>query len=282
MELILVINDTRGKNILFISDSLKAFTLSEAIQLVQAKQLSALQIVRSMRGGFYLRTKPGSKPTLNELSVSIQSTTKALREFIPFCKLEQVKHYIQYRMDHAEPDTIVIDGVPRKSKNEVIAHLKQYKPFIVKAAQTQKIDPVILGSILIDEYLRMGVDDLGDWLGILGVNTSVGIAQIQMKTAEDIIRAKLYIPDNDSSLIHNRPKLYEILNMPQHSVNFCAARIRQIINYWVKALDISNRIEILGTLYSKGLGVPKINPGPSDRGTRIKNEWAPIARRVFP
>jgi len=40
MNLILVVNNDQGKNILFITDSLKALTLPEAIQLVQTKQIA--------------------------------------------------------------------------------------------------------------------------------------------------------------------------------------------------------------------------------------------------
>jgi len=43
----------------------------------------------------------------------------------------------------------------------------------------------------------------------------------------------------------------------------------------------SYRPEILGTLYSQGLGDPKLNPGASDRGLQISQEFYPLARSIL-
>jgi hypothetical protein len=281
MKIILVINDDKGKNILFVTDEFKALLLKDAINLVKQQQIPTLQLVRSPKG-LYLRAKKGSDIILNSVSVSVEQTKDGLKDFLSFCKHSAMEVYRKHKIANAKPDAIWIEGLPRPSAADARVHLQKYQDIIREASKKQDIDINILGAILIDEYLRMGEDDLGDWLALLGAKTSVGIAQIKIATAQDIMRSGLYIPNNDRSLLTiPAPLLYPILDNPYHSIHLCAARVRQIINYWKKTLDISQRVDIIGTLYSLGLGKPKPIPESNERGDRIRDEWYPLAEQVF-
>ena len=44
---------------------------------------------------------------------------------------------------------------------------------------------------------------------------------------------------------------------------------------------LSNRPEIIGTLYSWKLGTPKPNPGSSPRGLQIAQEFYPLAKNIL-
>lgn len=43
----------------------------------------------------------------------------------------------------------------------------------------------------------------------------------------------------------------------------------------------SNRPEILGTLYSKGLGTPNPEPSASNRGLQIAQQFYPFAKKIL-
>ena len=80
-----------------------------------------------------------------------------------------------------------------------MSYIKKYQDILLVAANTQHIDPAILGAILIDEYLRMGLDGWFDWCAKFGVNTSVGVAQIKVESARNIIRFGYYSPNADDT-----------------------------------------------------------------------------------
>lgn len=161
----------------------------------------------------------------------------------------------------------------------------------IKLAKEEKIDPSTLGAIIIDEVARTNpweeaLDKLG--AAFVGINTSAGIAQVTIETARKLIQKEYYNPNpSDKKLSKenvvktSRAYLYDYVILPRHSTYFAAARIRQTIDYWAHEIDLSHRPEILGTLYSQGLGDPKSNPGASDRGLQIAQEFYPLAKKTL-
>lgn len=81
MNIILVITNSRGKNLVFVIDTLKIYSLKEAIGLVQNGKLKGAYTVRG-RGGIYLRTKQNipKKNELETLSITGRSLVAYARD----------------------------------------------------------------------------------------------------------------------------------------------------------------------------------------------------------
>lgn len=123
---------------------------------------------------------------------------------------------------------------------------------------------------------------------VLSVNTSAGIAQVKLETARGLIRNGYYHPNpGDERLSEEnigmapRSYLYEYVVKPKHSVYFSAARVREIIDQWLPVIDLSDRPEIIGTLYSQKKRTPNKTPRPTDRGMQIQQEFYPLANSIL-
>ncbi len=57
--------------------------------------------------------------------------------------------------------------------------------------------------------------------------------------------------------------------------------MREIVDQWLPIIDLTNRPEIIGTLYSQGQRRPNKNPGATNRGLQIKNEFYPLAKKIL-
>ena len=79
----------------------------------------------------------------------------------------------------------------------------------------------------------------------------------------------------------SQSRLYKYLEDPVHSINFAASKIRYDINRWASEIDVSSRMDILGTLYSRGEIDIHDNPDSNDRGKQIDREFYPIAQEIF-
>jgi len=60
---------------------------------------------------------------------------------------------------------------------------------------------------------------------------------------------------------------------PERSIRFAAAFIRHIINFWSEYIDLTNRPEIIGTLYHQGYGKPHAHPISIEHGEQIAKEF---------
>ena len=185
-------------------------------------------------------------------------------------------------------DYLIVDGSPRKTKTQVVDFLNKNKDIILGAATNQRIDPVTLAAILVDEYLRMGLNDWFDWASKIGIDTSIGIGQIKVETARNLIKQGLYNPNPEDDQLKpknidktSKANLYNYLKNPVHSANLSAAKIRYDINRWAPEVDVSGQPEILGTLYSRGDIPVHDKPSANDRGKQIAFEFYPLAKDIF-
>ena len=194
---------------------------------------------------------------------------------------------IEERGEHV----VYIDGFPLITNEQITEKLKPHKRTVLTAAKEFSIDPSILGAILIDEIARVHPwEDMNDKLmaAHIGINASVGIAQVKINTIRELIAKDYYNPNPDDNKLFktniakaSKAYIYAYAKQPRHSIRFGAARIRQIINHWAHETDLSNRPEIIGTLYSWKLGSPKPNPGSSPRGLQISQEFYPLAQKIL-
>jgi hypothetical protein len=282
MNILLIITTSNGRKQLFLNEEFGATQLSDLIATLSLEH-STLEVV-SRAGSPYIRSKKdGTKSNnLTSISVSYGQIQKAL------CNLARpttnqterlVYAYLKKRSESiiqnsSGQEIIFIDGFARATRPEVESHIKHLKKYVIHSSQTQQIDPFLLSAILIDEYCRKELDDTLDFLAWFGLNTSVGVAQIKLKTAREMI-AVGYIPNISSKI--SDPDLYRLLTDNQMGVAFCAARIRQILDYWKSnghPLSAETQVGVVGQLYSQGLGSPKSNPVILARGAQAIKFYA--------
>ena len=142
-------------------------------------------------------------------------------------------------------------------------------------------------SILIDETARMSpFEEIVDYIGAkdIGANTSVGLAQIKIDVANNIIKKNLYNPNPSDSKLpvkrinrESRAYLYDYLIQPQYNIFFEAAVLTDLINNWKEFIDLNNHFDILASLYSM-YKIPHIDPKPNVRGSQIAGEFYNLAK----
>lgn len=274
---------------LFIDENLKIHHKEEIVFLVKQKKINNLCLAKR-KGKTYIRSKPNIKTTDNISSKSISHT-----EFIAFCKnyvkattVKKIKSYDDVRRKRQKKNFITVrddkgDFTSTKTNNDIAIYLKKHKNAILKASKKQKIDPLLLGALLIDEYCRMGWDDWLDWLGALNIkDTSVGIAQIKLSTAREILKKQYYDPA-PGQITYQSPsaQIWFYLNQPEHSVQFSAAAIRLSIDYWrKKKIDISKQNKALAYLYHSGY-TKDIKGATTRRCTQVSSEFYRVAKSIL-
>lgn len=161
------------------------------------------------------------------------------------------------------------------------------KQIIYDAATNFNLDPLQIGAILVDEIARLApFEEIADAIHVkdIGVNTSVGIAQIKIDVANNLIKKKLYNPNPSDLKLplkrinrDTRAYLYNYLIQPQHNIFFEAAVLTDLINNWKDFIDLKSHFNILATLYSLSR-LPHIDPHPTDRGNQIAGEFYNLAQ----
>jgi len=287
MKINLVIEDEKGKNVLFITSSGLALNANEALIATSNKVIGNSHIVLSTNTPNFIRSNPNktNEDNLDSAALSLSQLEEGLINYDSVKDLPALREYEKIRQANIlrAIDCIFVDGTPRKRKSEVIAHIKKYKSEITEAATKQNIDPKLFTAILIDEYLRMGPNDWFDWSAKIGKNTSIGIAQVQVENARNVIKLGYYNPNpNDPKLSKNeirktsKAHLYQYLTDPTHSINFSAAVIRTCKESWR-----TNKPEELASLSSKWTKKSKKKVDITARGIQIATEFHDIAEELF-
>jgi len=150
--------------------------------------------------------------------------------------------------------------------NTTIKKINEKIDIIKKASRLFNIDYRILCSIIYSERtLNFNWEDeaLDIIIAKSGLNSSIGFCQIKIKTAywienqlSDI--TSVYYPGNNYQRIISisESKIEIIKKLENDTINilYAAAYLRIIISRWMKEdIFISDRPDILGTLYSPGL-----------------------------
>lgn len=292
MKIILVATDNRGKNLVFVSDALRAYSLSEAVRLAQDGKLENIYPVH--RGsGVYLRTKTNvpKKEQLDAISISSHRLFSAPSDLSHAVSTPVFGNYwplYRHALKEGEGSFIVIDDYVLITKERARKKLQPHKDIVFAAAKRFDADPYLLGAIIIDEIARFApFEIITDPLGghFVGVNTSVGIAQVKIDTAHGLIKNGYYNPNPADKRLSpknintiSRQELYPYVNKPEHSVSFAAARMRALTDEWKKFVDLSKRPEIIATLYHLPRKYPHAHPKPDDRGLQIAEEFYKLAK----
>lgn len=291
MKILLVITDNKGKSVLFILDNFRALTLKETINYIKKDKINDVHVVET-KNGAYIRSNHNqtSKDNLDSVSVSISALTGSPNQE----ETAIINKYLKIRQVSSgkeEDESIYIDGEKKTTEKNAATHLKKHKTSILAAAKYFKIDAYLLGAILIDEYARLDLRDKFDWMALFGENRSVGVAQIKIETARELIEKGYYNPNpRDEKLSKDKISrtsnrhLYKYVNDSKHSICFAAAKIKQLINSWAKYINLGadkprNRA-ILGALYSLKRA-PHPSPKVNLRGAQIAKEFYKIAKRAL-
>lgn len=294
MKIILVATDTRGKNLAFVSESLKVLSLEDAIRIADKNLLENAYTVNGTFGA-YLRSLPNTlqKDNVDALSVTaadIVAYTNRTRHFQSTDAISlYAAHYSASLLEHDVPFIETADG-DKAFVDRVRDMIMSHSKIIAQAAKEFDIDRHLLGAILIDEVVRMGpfeaVQDIF-WLHLIGRNVSVGLAQVKLETANSIIKKGLYNPNPDDKKLpfvgtlsnKDRNYLYPYVVEPKHNIRFAAAYIRDIVTVWAKKIDLLQHPEIVATLYPQGYGNPNPNPKSNERGDQVATEFYRFAKK---
>ena len=296
MKIILVVTDSKRKNLVFVSDKLEVFSLDEAVRLAKEGKIEGVHVVKRSTGS-YIRTDKRIPKSQELEKISISSFK--LFNFINDVEAklsEPLTNYLKLyreRLDAAEAPFIQLNWWQVVAKERLKKELQANKDHIFQAAKRFNIDPYLLGAILIDEIARMApIERLLEPIAIdrVGKNTSIGIAQIKIETARDLIMAGYYNPNvDDPELSKDRiidtPKAYiaKYVVDNKHNIFLAAARTRYLIDRWKVAIDISSRLEIIATLYSLNDSEkkPHADPHPNKRGSKIINEFYQLSKKYL-
>ena len=160
--------------------------------------------------------------------------------------------------------------------------IKENKNNIIDAANEFGVNPGILGAIIYTEQfnnvnmLDYYFDDFG---GKLGLDTSIGLAQVKISTAkmleEEGYMPRITVSDNERKT--ENAKRIEALNDPQTNIRYAAAYLKYIQDIWKDVYpEIDGRTAILATLYNTGAygeEGPRSNPKPNDFGRYAKGKY---------
>ncbi len=292
MKIILVAAGAKGKNVVFVSDTLRAYSLDEATKLAKEGKFENVYAVKG-RGGDYLRASRSipKKERLEQLAISSRQLfafAQDTRHALSTPAFERYLQLYQYSLEKDGGPLIVIEGKAKITKEAAKAKLQPHKKLILDAAEKFNIDPYLLGAIIIDEIARFGpFESIKDPLAgyFIGVNTSAGIAQVKTDTARGLIQDGYYNPNpNDPKLSRDkvsktsRAHLYQYIKESKHSIFFAAARMRALTDEWKKFIDLSAKSEIIATLYHLPYKSPHGNPDSNERGLQIANEFYSLAK----
>ncbi len=294
MKIILTVTDSRGKNLVFVSDTLKVYPLEDVISLATENKLNNICSVTS-RYGIYIRTKPktAKKDQLDAISISSRTLFSSLDNINHALVTPAFGNYWKLFQDSFKRDGlfITIDGHPRITKNDLRKKLEPHQDLIFKAAKKCTIDPYLLGAIIIDEIARVNpIEAITDLIAVafIGKNTSVGIAQIKIDTARDLIKDGYYNPNSDDKKLlkenigtTSRKYIYNYIIETKHNIFLAAARICSLIDEWQKFMNLHDKPEIIATLYSLEHKRPHSDPRPNERGLQISSEFYQLAKEFL-
>ena len=299
MKIILVATEVKGKNVVFVSDSLQVYSLEEAIRLAKLKKFENVYAVRG-KGGVYLRTKPSTpkKEQLEQISVSshqLFSYANDTRNALSTPALARYLQLYQYTLEKdGGPLIVTYDDKGKITKEAARIKLQPHRDLIFSAARKFAIDPYLLGAIIIDEIARFApwesiTDPLFGY--ILSINASAGIAQVKLNTARGLIKNGYYNPDPSNPKLTPekveevlRRSLYEYVKEPKHSISFAAARMRELADRWKRFVNLDTMPEIIATLYHlpDDKKKPHGNPQQNERGSQIAGEFYKLAKVWLP
>lgn len=180
---------------------------------------------------------------------------------------------------------INIDETGRKSKltkkeENAKKIIQNNKSNILGAATQYGVDPAIVAGVIYAEQV-LNVDKMDyytDWLGYYGVNTSVGIGQVRIKTAKMLDKKKYVVIKNHYifnvyvlKVGNSNSDVYDRLIWNDINIIYVTAYLKYMQDVWKKDYKkIASSPDILGTLYNIGKTESHSNPKANSFGKYVK------------
>lgn len=168
-------------------------------------------------------------------------------------------HYLEFyadKMPILHQLGFILKYVETESEKRAGDIIQKNAGIIKDAAKRFNINPVIVGAVIYQEQATNVnfIDTLTDYIGgILHFNTSIGIGQVRVKTAEllEEYYSALNFYDQDKWFIDYNLVRVERLKDPLTNIKYVAAKIHFSQDRWEKAgFSIKEKPEILGTLFN--------------------------------
>jgi hypothetical protein len=275
-KIILVAKNRLGNTVGFITNAFETLTLENVIDYVRKGWLQGLHLVETI-DAIHVRSdrNQSSVDNLSSLLVPAGSFSKRLKN--ASFKDKVIFNYIRGRgrfleLKFSKDDLIYIDRTAYISKEEVRKRFRPLISDIKRSAKHQKIEPSLLAAILVNELAESGPDDLFDILGYLGVNATVGLAQVKLTTARLLIKNGYY----QASPTISDQKLYNLLTDDHEAVKCAAAYIRFTLDHRIKR-KLGITPEHIATAYSRGYNTDVV----SERGRTIIKVFVPVAKELL-
>ena len=173
------------------------------------------------------------------------------------------------------------------SKPDSETTLLKYSKEIKVAAEKTGISPRLLASIIYAEHkLNYTLTDkvLDGVLAHIGYNSSVGVAQIKVNTAEWIERqlhnkkSPFYLGDDISFMVtisKDREQIIDKLSKPEINIFYAACYAAMIEKYWRKEFNAfslgDKKVGIIATLYCLGIIKSNGEMRYPHRGAKMNN-----------
>ena len=151
---------------------------------------------------------------------------------------------------------------------------------IIEAGQEFSVDPVtIAGCIYSEQVLNVDWKDYFFDYPCYFLDTSIGVGQVKVSTAiilEDLGYIEKTEPVSNLTNMVSRKQLIagKLLN-DKANIRYVAAYLSAWQDVWESTIDISDKPEILGTLYNLGTRArkPNKNPSPNAFGSYLKTKY---------
>ncbi|MBI4599696.1 DUF1402 family protein, partial [Candidatus Uhrbacteria bacterium] len=163
-----------------------------------------------------------------------------------------------------------------------------YRAAIMVAAQEFGVDPVMVGAVIYQEQATNVdfIDHLTDYIGgLLHLNTSIGIGQVRVITAQELEKIYPQLGEGVDSLegIQKTFITVERLKDPWTNIRYVAAKLRFSIARWARdGYDIESRHDILGTLYNiediRDAKEPHDSPKSNEFGIGVQRNYDKVKK----
>lgn len=181
-----------------------------------------------------------------------------------------------------------------KYKNALVL-IGQYARRIIEVASRFGVDPVVVAGVIVAEQtLNVNfIDSLTD-KPLYFMDTSIGIGQVKISTAKEVESHLSINPIIETAFVFMDMTVWSVpgiglvagsyeyalacrLENDEQNITYVAAYIAYIQEVWRDSgIDISEKPEILATLYNIGIGEPKANPQPNDFGSFVYEHYDEI------